>query len=69
MDISIWKCDLCGMEFKEGASGSKNRKSIDIKIDLGLYEGNMIYKYKDVCYDCRTAINQAISDRINLNKE
>jgi len=67
MDIPTWMCDVCKKEFREGDCSSKNRRGIDIEIDLGLFEGNSNYKYNDVCYDCRTAINQAIQDRINLH--
>lgn len=64
MRINAWKCDICGIEFKENDGGFKNKKMLYIHFDLGQYDGEYEIEYPDTCFDCRQLLKTKISDFI-----
>ena len=63
--IHVWKCDICGKEFREKEAGFDYKHETNIEIYLSKYESGLSEKYPDTCYECRRTLFNAIEDTLD----
>jgi hypothetical protein len=63
--IKIWKCNICGKEFRPDSSGYDANVTIDIVIpSASHFETDSHYYFEDTCIDCRSQLVRAIDGLI-----
>jgi hypothetical protein len=63
--IKIWKCNICGKEFRPDSSGYDANVEVDIVIpSASRYETDAHYHFDDTCTNCRNELILAIDKLI-----
>lgn len=68
--IRVWKCDLCGNEFRENDPKFETKRTMEIFIQKPTeFDETLNYKFVDTCSTCRekviSVIDKVISEIAN----